>query len=396
MTTEEFLEKYVIDRRGTNCSKWDGVKAKFGEEELLPFWIADMEFRTCDAIIDAMTKRVQHGAFGYSFVPDGYYDAFIKWMDTRYGWKIDKDWVRFCTGCVTALAWAIHAFTKPGDACQILTPVYYPFHNVVTNNNRTLVRTPLDYDGKGHFSMNFERIESDIADKNVKMLLLCSPHNPAGRVWTEAELDRLLSICARHGVLVVSDEIHQDIVFAPATFVPAATVSGGKYADNLITLNSSSKTFNIATLIHSHIIISNDKMRAEYDKFASGLNRTEASIMGTVATQAGYESGGEWLENVLNVIASNYAYMKSELESSLPGVVVCEMEGTYLPLVDLRAVCAPEKTHEFVQGAARLAVDYGEWFGDGYEGFVRINMATDPKFVREAVKRIKDAASQRK
>lgn len=192
----------------------------------------------------------------------------------------------------------------------------------------------------------------------------------------------------KHNVLVVADEIHQDIVFGENHFVPAAAVAEGKYQDILLVLNSSSKTFNLASLIHSHIIIINEELREKYDQFASGLNRTEVSVMGMVATMAGYKTGDEWLSNVLEVIGDNYKYLKETLETELPGVVVCSMEGTYLPMIDLRAWVKPEETHDFIQGKCRLAVDYGEWFGAGYEGFIRMNLATDPVFVKQAAETI--------
>ena len=384
MDKREFLENYLVDRHGTDCSKWDGLEQKFGEKDLIAMWVADMEFKTCDRIVEAMTERVRHGVFGYGCVPDRYYRLYSDWMERRYHFPIKKEWVRFATGCVTAIAYMIHAFTEPGDACMILTPVYYPFHNVVTNNDRRLVKVDLDYD-QGHFTMNYEAIERAVVENQVKLFLHCSPHNPAGRVWTEEELDRVLAICEKHHVLVVSDEIHQDIVFGENRFVPAAVVAGGRYRDILLTLNSSSKTFNLATLIHSHIVITNEELRARYDKFASGLNRTEVSVMGMVATMAGYEHGADWLSHVLEVIQDNYNYVKDVLSRELPGVVVCDMEGTYLPMLDLRAYVDPEKTQEVVQRRCRLAVDYGEWFGEAYEGFIRMNLATDPAYVNLAM-----------
>lgn len=387
MDKQEFLKKYLVDRRGTDCMKWDGLQEKFGETELLPMWIADMEFRAPDAVTDAMTERVRHGIFGYTQVPDAYYRVFSEWMERRYHFPIQKEWLRFSTGCVTGIAWMIHAFTKPGDACMILTPVYYPFHNVVTNNDRRLVTVDLDYEN-GYFTMNYEAIEKAIVENQVKMFIQCSPHNPAGRVWTEEELDRVLAVCRKHQVLVVSDEIHQDLVLGGHTFVPAAVVSGGRYRDMVLTLSSATKTFNLATLLHSHIVITDDALRKVYDRFASGLNRTEVSVMGMTATQAGYEHGGEWLENILEVIQDNYRYLKEELGKHLPEVTVCALEGSYLVLLDLRKLIGTGSAQEFVQKKCRLAVDYGEWFGENFAGFIRLNLATDPAFVRTAVENL--------
>ena len=387
MDKQEFLQSYLVDRHKTDSLKWDGLQQKFGETDLLAMWVADMEFKTCDGIVDAMTKRTRHGVFGYSCVPDDYYEVFSGWMERRYHFPVKKEWVRFSTGCVTAIAWMIHAFTKPGDSCMILTPVYYPFHNVVTNGDRKLVKVELDYND-GYFTMNYEAIEKAIVENQVKMFIQCSPHNPAGRVWTEDELDRVLPVCQKHDVLVISDEIHQDIILGDKPFVPAAVVSGGRYRDMVVTLNSASKTFNLATLLHSHIIITDDGLRGKYDQFASALNRTEVSIMGMVATKAGYTYGGEWLGQVLDVIRDNYRYLKEELNKRLPGMTVCALEGTYLVMIDLRSYVNPEQTLDFVQKHCRLAVDYGEWFGQAYKGFIRLNLATDPVYIKQAVERI--------
>ncbi|MCD8220770.1 MAG: pyridoxal phosphate-dependent aminotransferase [Clostridiales bacterium] len=387
MTKQEFLEKYLVERHGTHSMKWDGLKDKFGEEDLLGMWVADMEFSTCDAIKEVLQERVQHGVFGYTVVPDSYYEALSNWMERKHHFPIKKEWVRFSQGCVTGIAWSIGAFTRPGDACMILTPVYYPFHNVVTNNDRKLVKVKLNYDN-GYFTMNYDAIEKAITEEKVKMLIHCSPQNPAGRVWTEEEMDRLLAICEKHHVLVVSDEIHQDLVLEDVPFVPAAAVSGGKYQDIIITLNSASKDFNLATLLHSHIIITNEKLREIYDRFASGMNRTEISVMGMLATETGFNHGEEWLNAALGVIRDNYHYLKDTLAEKLPKATVCCLEATYLPMIDLRAYVDPENIVKVVQGRCRLGVDYGEWFGEDYKGFIRMNLATDPAYVEQAAERL--------
>lgn len=342
MKAQEFVKKYLVDRHNTCSSKWDGLQEKFGETDLLPLWIADMEFRTPEAVTDALVERAKHGVFGYSIVPDSYYEAFIQWMQRRHNCHVEKEWIRFSTGCVTGIAWSLAAFTLPGDAVMILTPVYYPFHNVVTNNKRQLVKVPMHYDGNGHCTMDYEAIEKAIVANKVKMFVQCSPQNPMGRVWTEDELDRVLALCEKHHVLVVSDEIHQDLVTGDHPFVSSLAVKGGKYRDNLIVLDSATKTFNLATLIHSHIIIPNPDLRKRYDEFAR----------------------------------------------ELPLLTVCDLEGTYLVMLDLRAYVRPENTKEFVQGQCKLGVDYGEWFGDEYQGFIRWNLATDPALIKEAVNRV--------
>lgn len=387
MNKEEFLKRYLTDRHNSRCMKWDSLKSKYGREDLVSMWIADMEFKTPEPVIEAITKRAQAGVFGYSNDWPEYYDALSNWMETRYHFPIKKDWVRFCTGCVTAIAWSIWAFTKPKDACLILTPVYYPFHNVVTYNDRELVKVDLDYNNEsGHFTMNYEAIEKAIVDNKVKLFIQCSPHNPAGRVWTEDELDKVLSICKKHGVIVVSDEIHQDFVIdKDRHFVPAAVVKNGKYRDIVVTLNAASKTFNLAALIHSHIIITDEKLRAQYDLFARGMNRTELNILAMEAVQAAYTYGDEWLDALLNVIRDNLAYLKARLQKEAPEIVVTDLEGTYLVMLDLRKYIGTENVSDFIVNKCRLAVDYGEQFGDNYKGFIRLNLATDPNLVKQAV-----------
>lgn len=396
MTNEEFVTKYLVDRHNTDCNKWDAeLEEKYGTRDLISMWIADMEFRTPDAVIEALTKRVQHGVYGYADIPESYYKALSDWMESRYDLPIPKDWVRFCTGCVTAIAWMLQAFTKVGDHCMILTPVYYPFHNVITYNGRELVKVDLNCDENDNFTLNYEAIEQAIVDNDVKLLLQCSPHNPAGRVWTEEELDKLFAICRRHNVLVVSDEIHQDLCLYGHKFVPALAVAGGKYRDMVVTLNAASKTFNLAGLLHSHIIIADEKLRAQYDLFARGMNRNANNIMGLVATEAGYTQGKEWLESLIHVIEDNYTYMKNELAAKAPKVKVVPLEGTYLAMLDLRPCMAKEEVKDFILHDCKIAVDYGEQFGENFMGFVRLNLATDPALVHQAVANIVEQLSKK-
>jgi len=387
MDAQNFVDNYVLDRHNTHSYKWDDLEERFGSNDLISMWIADMEFKVPDQVIDDMVTRVKHGAFGYSSVSDEYYTAFSNWMENKYNFPLKKEWIRFSTGCVTSIAWMIHAFTKPADHCMILTPVYYPFFNVVTNNDRQLVTVDLDYND-GYFTMNYEAIEQAIVDNNVKLFIQCSPQNPAGRVWTEEELDKVLAICKKHNVLVVSDEIHQDIIMEGYKFMPSAVVSNGKYQDIVITLSSASKTFNLAGLLHAHIIITNSELMKKYDKFASGLNRTEMNILGMTATEAAYTSGDEWLTGLLNLIEENYQFLKQKLNKKLPGLTVCSLEGTYLVLLDFRKYVAPNELVDFIQEKCKLAVDFGDAFGDITTGFIRLNLATDPKYVRQAVQNI--------
>ncbi|MDF7639659.1 pyridoxal phosphate-dependent aminotransferase [Lactobacillus sp. ESL0791] len=394
MNKQEFLDEYLVDRHNTNSMKWDTLKDTYGDSNLISMWIADTEFKPAQRVTDAMIQRVLHGPMGYSIVPDSYYKAFSDWMEIRYNFPIKKDWIRFSTGVVTGIAYCVNAFTQVGESIMILSPVYYPFADVIKKNRRNLVEVDLNYDNKGHFSMNYDNIEKTIVDNDVKMFLQCSPHNPAGRVWTEDELAKVLEICKKHNVLVVSDEIHQDLVLSGHKFIPSATVANGKYRDNLVTLNSGSKSFNLAALNHSHIIITNQKLMEQYDQLAHAINRTEVDEMGVVATEAAYRYASSWLAHVLEIVEDNYNYLKKELRNRAPKITVCDLEGTYLVMIDLRKYVALDEVHDFVVKKCHLAVDYGEQFGEKYLGFVRLNMATDPRYVKAAVDNIVSAVAE--
>ena len=385
--TEEFIKKYSTARHGTDSLKWDALDVRFGDPDLTSMWVADMEFHTCEQITDAMIERCKHGIFGYSYIPEKYYKAVSDWMEKHHNWPIQKEWVRFATGVVASLYWMVNCFTNPGDACIILTPVYYPFHNAVKDTGRKLVTCDL-VNTNGYFTIDYDAFEKAIIDNDVKLFIQCSPHNPAGRLWKEDELDQVMAICQKHGVLVVSDEIHQDIIVCDQKQIPAAIVSGGRYTDNLVVVSAASKTFNLAGLLHSHIIIPDAKIREKYDAYAKTVNQTEINILGALATRTGYEYGEEWLNGILGVIKRNYTYLKEGLAEVAPGIIVSPLEATYLVLLDLRAYIKPEEVKDFIQNRCRLAVDFGEWFGANFKGFVRLNLATDPKYVITAVENI--------
>ena len=387
MNIEKFCEKYSIDRLGTSCLKWDALDQRYGDKDLIAMWVADMEFKTPDAVIEALKKRIEHGIFGYSYVPKSYYNTFIKWEENEHNYKINKEWMRFSTGVVLALYWFVNAFTKPNESVIIITPVYYPFHNAVKDNGRKLITSEL-INTHGVYTIDFDNFEKNIIENDVKLFIQCSPHNPVGRVWTEKELDKVLSICKKHNVLVVSDEIHQDIIVGKNIQIPAAIVSGGKYADNLITVTAPSKTFNLAGLLNSHIIISNKEIMAKYDAYAKTVNQTEVNIMGLTAAEAAYNHGKEWLDSLLDVIRYNYNYVKTTLNEKTPRIIITPLEGTYLAWLDMREYMDPKDTKNFIQNKCRLAVDLGEIFSKDCKGFVRLNLATDPKYVKKAVDNI--------
>jgi len=387
MQKEKFLKEYLVERKGTYSLKWDALDKRFGNADLISMWVADMEIKAPKEVIEALKERCEHGVFGYSYVSDEYYNSVINWLKEKHNYEIKKEWLRFTNGVVTAIYCFVNIFTKVDDAILILTPVYYPFHNAVKDNNRKLITCDLK-NTDGYFTIDYDEVEKKIVENKVKLFIQCSPHNPAGRVWKEEELAKILEICKKHNVLVISDEIHQDIIMKGYKHIPSAIVANGKYADNLITVSAASKTFNLAGLIHSNIIISNAELRKKYDEEIKKINQTEINILGMLATQVAYEKGSEWLENVKEIIEDNFNYLKTELNKHIPEITITNLEGTYLVFLDLRKIIPIDKVKEFIQDKCNLAIDFGEWFGASFKGFIRVNLATDPEIVKKAVENI--------
>lgn len=389
MTIEEFNNKYLVNREGTNSIKWATDKdQRFNTAGLLPMWVADMEFRAPDEVIEALNKRVSHGIFGYTFLWDSYFEAFFNWQKSRYNIDLKKEWISFSTGVVTSLYWIINAFTNKGDSILILTPVYYPFHNAVKDNDRNLIKCELKNDN-GIFSIDFEKLEDDIIKNNVKLIIFCNPHNPVGRVWTDEEIDKTFDICKKHNVYIVSDEIHQDINLGVRPFISALSIKNkDKYIDRLIVLTSASKTFNLACLLNSHIIIPNEDMRKIYNKYADTVNRTGLNILGMIAAEAAYRYGSDWVDGLLKTLKRNYEYIRDELKKEFPDIITSPLEGTYLPFIDLRKMVNPDRVKEFIQDDCKIAIDFGEWFSENYKGFIRVNIATDFKYIEQFVSKV--------
>ena len=290
---EQFVDKYYVERRNTNCLKWDALEERFGDKDLLALWVADMEFKTPDSIREALKERVEHGVFGYTKLPESYYNEYKKWHKENFNTSVEKEWIRFAPGIVQAILWVIHAYTDVNDSIVIMPPVYYPFANSIRNSGRKLVESPLIEKDK-KFEIDFDTFEKVIKENNVKLYIHCSPHNPVGRVWTREEQEKVLEICRENNVLVLSDEIHQDFVYNNNQ-ISALCVKEGKYHDMLIVANSGSKTFNLATLTHSTLLIPNDKVRAKFDEFSKKNLGAEPSLFGQLALEAGYKGGKEWL-----------------------------------------------------------------------------------------------------
>ena len=378
------MEEIVyVDRKNSNCNKWDGQTTMFGEEGLLAMWVADMDFQVPQCVKEALTKYVESGVYGYYKIPDAYYQAFINWEKEQHGYEVKKEWIRFSPGVVAGFHWLVQIFTKPKDAVLVNTPVYYPFFKAVKNNDRKLICSDL-VNESGVYTVDFEDFEKKIVENSVKLFILCSPHNPVGRVWKKEELKKLFEICKKHQVLVVSDEIHQDLVYGENTHIPSLSV--GDYDHMMISLTAPSKTFNIAGAQNSIVVIPDEELRKKWDRYIEGNSLPSGNAFGYVATQAAYEGGAGWLEGVKKQIYENYKYLKTQLQEKLPEIIVTPLEGTYLCWVDLASYVAPEEMEEVIQKKCHLAVDYGHWFGgDKFGTCIRINLATSMDNVKIAV-----------
>lgn len=379
------LIKY-INRKNTDCEKWDGLTDMYGQQELLAMWVADMDFQVPEAVTKALSDYANTGVFGYYRTPDSYYDAFIQWEKEVHNFRIQKEWIRFSPGVVSGFYWIVQYMTQPGDAVIVTTPVYYPFLNAVKDNGCQLITSQL-VNTDGTYTIDFNDFEKKIVEHQVKIFILCSPHNPVGRVWTKAELRQLFEICRRHKVFVISDEIHHDLVYDGHEHIPSLSVGG--YDDMMIMLTSPSKTFNLAGCQNSIIVIPDEDLRRQWDDFTNRLRVTDGNAFGYIAAKAAYTGGRAWYEEVKEVIYENYRYMKNVFEEELPDVVVSPLEGTYLAWVDLRNCLKPEEVAEFMQNKCGLAFDYGDWFGGSdFAGFIRMNLATSRENVEIAVQRI--------
>ncbi|MEA1940100.1 MAG: MalY/PatB family protein, partial [Candidatus Caldatribacteriota bacterium] len=373
---------------------WDGLKKVFGEipEDTISMWVADMEFKSPQPVIDAIKKAVEHGIYGYTSRPDSYYQAIIEWMERRHNWRIKKDWLAFSPGVVPALSIIIRAFCQPGDKVVVQPPVYYPFFRVIENNGCHVVNNPLKLSG-GKYFMDYDDLEKKIEDPRVKLLILCSPHNPVGRVWHKEELNILGEICLKHNVIIVSDEIHADILFEGIKHTPFASISPA-FAHHSITCTAPSKTFNLAGLQTSTIIIPNNKYYKIYNNALESSALNENNVFGLVALEAAYRYGEEWLEQLLSYLNENLKFMMEYFEEKIPKIKVIKPEGTYLIWLDCRQLELSAKAlNSFMLNKARVALDDGYWFGTQGEGFMRMNIACPRSILEKGLRRIKGAVN---
>lgn len=379
----------IIDRKNTNSLKYDFAVERGKPAAVQPLWVADMDLRAPQEVIAALVKGSQHGIFGYSDVKSDYFAPLAQWLDDSFGWKVREEWLVKTPGVVFAIAMAIRALTKKGDSVMIQRPVYYPFSLTIKDNERTLVNSPLIYrDGKYH--MDFSDFEQKIIDKDVKLFLLCSPHNPVGRVWSEAELTRIGDICRKHSVIVLADEIHHEFTFAGHKHHVFADLKP-EYQDFTITCTAPSKTFNLAGLQISHIFIANEKMRQLFKQELTKTGYCESNSLGLLASQAAYTHGRNWLNELKAYLAGNLSLVR-EMTAALPGVKLVEPEGTYLVWLDFSEWnLSPQELDGLILHKAGLWLDKGSMFGPEGNAFQRINIACPRSELRCAFAKLQAA-----
>ena len=374
------------DRRGTNAMKWNYLdRIGFKGENLLGMWVADMDFASPECVRRALREAADFGVFGYDAAPKEYHEAFIAWEKERHGLEIDREWIRFSPGVVTGFYWLVKMLTEPGDSVLIQTPVYYPFMSAIEDQGRKLVKCEL-VNTDGIYSVDYEDFEAKIARENVKAFLFCSPHNPVGRIWRQEELETMLSICRKHGVKVISDEIHHDFEHPGHKHIPAATI--GDYDDMLVTLTAPSKSFNLAGLQNSIAIIPDKTLRRRYDELLEEIHIHGGNSMGFIAAAAAYAHGRPWLEALLKQVEDNDALLRRELAVTLPEAIISPLEGTYLSWVDLGAYVKPEEIKTAMEELCGLALDYGTQFGGDAPCHIRVNLATSTEIISEAALRL--------
>lgn len=377
----------ITDRSKTYAIKYDLAKARNKPEDAISLWVADMDFPTAPCIQKALVERATHGIFGYSRPDERYYDALEKWYKTRHNYTFEKDWVVNTPGVVFAIATAIKAYTKEGDGVLIQKPVYYPFFNMINALDRKVVNSPLEFKN-GHYEINFEDFEKQIVENDVKLFLLCSPHNPGGRVWSKAELGKIAEICLRHKVIVVSDEIHSDITFGDNVHTVFGNISK-EAAENSIICTAPSKSFNLAGLQFSNIFILNADLRRKFQKEVDKTGYDEPSLTGIVAAVAAYSEGGEWFDAAKNYIWENIQFAAKYLEEHNPRIKAIIPEGTYLLWLDFSGTgLSDAEINEKVLRQAKVWLDAGSMFGKEGEKFQRINCATPRAVLEQALKNI--------
>ncbi|WP_332849206.1 MalY/PatB family protein [Bacillus xiapuensis] len=380
----------VMNRAGSGAVKWDRLKAIFGVEEALPMWVADMDFKAPEAVIEAVTKQAEHGIYGYTAIPDSVRSAIKGWMKTRHSWEIEESWLLFHHGVVPSIQAAIETFTDKGDAVVVQSPVYTPFFDMIERNERQVANNQLVLRAH-HYEIDFEDLEAKLSADETKLMLLCSPHNPGGRVWTKDELTKVAKLCQKHQVVIVSDEIHSDLTADPFPHTPIASIRE-EFQEFIITLIAPSKTFNLAGLQASAIIAPNPKLRRKLKQTQAKHGFFELNLMGTVAMEAAYRHGGPWLDEAIAYIRENVQLVQSFIADKLPQLAVMEPEGGYLVWIDCRKLgLSDEELMQKILHEGQLALGQGSKYRAGGEGFVRMNVACPRSLVEEGLKRLHKA-----
>lgn len=383
----------IIERRGTGAIKVDALEERYGNADLIPMWVADMDFKSPPAIAEAIIDRAKHGIFGYTKPGQAYYNSIINWVGGYHDWKVKQEWISFIPGIVKGIAFAVDCFTDKGDEIIIQPPVYHPFRIVPTLHHRTVVGNPLILNS-GQYQMDLEGLKSLISPSS-KMLILCNPHNPGGRVWTRQELIDIADICYDRNVLVISDEIHSDLAFAPNKHIPFASVSE-KAAQNSITFMAPSKTFNIAGIVSSYSIIPNDKLREKFHTFLASSELESGHIFAYLAAQTAYNEGKEWLEEVKDYLWRNIEFVDNYLKTNIPQVKAMLPEASFLIWLDCRELnISQEELVSLFVNDAKLALNDGAIFGAGGEGFMRLNIGTPKSNIKKAMDCLQKAIDNR-
>ncbi|MCM1327374.1 MAG: pyridoxal phosphate-dependent aminotransferase [Bacteroidales bacterium] len=393
MTEKNINFDEIVDRKNTDSLKYDFAVRRGKPEDILPLWVADMDFKTSSLILEEIKRKAEHGIFGYTETGARYFEAVSGWLKSHHGLEIKENWLVKTPGVVFALAMAVRAYTKEKDAVLIQQPVYYPFTEVIEDNNRVVVSNNLILGEDGKYHMDFVDFEKKIAEHQVKLFLLCSPHNPVGRVWTKEELGRIAEICCKYHVIIVSDEIHEDFTFEGYTHIPLLNVDE-RLAEITVICTSPAKTFNLAGLQISNIIIPNEKLRHAFKRQIAAAGYSQLNTIGIAACEAAYRYGEEWYRALKVYLQGNLAFVKEYLKRELPQIKLIEPEGTYLIWLDFRGLGLREpELEDFIVKKAKLWLDGGAIFGKAGEGFERINIATSRSVIKEALERIKSAVS---
>lgn len=376
-------------REGTDCLKYDMRNEIFGSEDVIPMWVADMDFRAPDFIVNGLRERLDLDSYGYSFRPHKYFSSIIDWFYTRYNWKILKEWICFSPGIVPALNICTQAFTRPGEKIIVQPPVYFPFFEAIESNGRSVIYNQL-IESDGTWSMDLDSLLASI-DEDTRMIMICNPHNPVGRVWTREELNRLAGICLERNIIILSDEIHCDLVLPGFVHTPVASLSD-KIADITVTCVAPSKTFNLAGLSTASVVISNPVLRQYFKKKISDLHITSGNVFGTAASIAAYTHGQSWLDDLIRYISGNIKYVMDYCIQHIPEIVPVAPEATYMIWLDCRKLgLSGKKLQDFFVEKAKIGLNEGSTFGPGGEGFMRMNIATPLHVVEKAMKSVENA-----